>query len=42
MATAGHRREERKVVTMLFVDLVDFTSRAERMDVEDVRGMLEP
>jgi class 3 adenylate cyclase/tetratricopeptide (TPR) repeat protein len=42
VATAGQRREERKVITVLFVDLVDFTSRAERMDVEDVRGMLEP
>jgi class 3 adenylate cyclase/tetratricopeptide (TPR) repeat protein len=35
-------REERKVVTVLFADLVDFTSRAERMDPEDVRAMLSP
>jgi class 3 adenylate cyclase/tetratricopeptide (TPR) repeat protein len=27
---------------VLFADLVGFTSRAERMDVEDVRGMLAP
>jgi class 3 adenylate cyclase len=36
------RREERKVVTVLFADLVGFTSRAERMDPEDVRAMLAP
>jgi class 3 adenylate cyclase/tetratricopeptide (TPR) repeat protein len=35
-------REERKVVTVLFADLVGFTSRAEQMDPEDVRGVLEP
>jgi class 3 adenylate cyclase/tetratricopeptide (TPR) repeat protein len=33
-------REERKFVTVLFADLVGFTSRAERMDPEDVRAML--
>ena len=36
------RREERKIVTILFADLVGFTSRAERMDPEDVRAMLTP
>jgi class 3 adenylate cyclase len=35
-------REERKVVTVLFADVVGFTSRAERMDPEDVRAMLSP
>jgi class 3 adenylate cyclase/tetratricopeptide (TPR) repeat protein len=35
-------REERKVLTVLFADLVDFTSRSERMDPEDVRAMLTP
>jgi class 3 adenylate cyclase/tetratricopeptide (TPR) repeat protein len=30
------------VITVLFADLVGFTSRAERMDVEDVRAMLAP
>jgi class 3 adenylate cyclase/tetratricopeptide (TPR) repeat protein len=35
-------REERKVVTVLFADLVGFTSRAEQLDPEDVRGMLSP
>ena len=34
--------EERKVVTVLFADLVGFTSRAEQLDPEDVRGMLSP
>jgi class 3 adenylate cyclase/tetratricopeptide (TPR) repeat protein len=36
------RREERKIITTLFADLVGFTSRAEQMDVEDVRAMLAP
>jgi class 3 adenylate cyclase/tetratricopeptide (TPR) repeat protein len=36
------QREERKIVTVLFADLVGFTSRSERMDVEDVRGTLAP
>jgi class 3 adenylate cyclase len=35
-------REERKVVTVLFADLVGFTSRAEQMDPEDVRALLVP
>jgi hypothetical protein len=30
-------REERKVLTVLFADLVGFTSRSEQMDPEDVR-----
>src|SRR5215470_1147562 len=34
--------EERKVVTVLFADLVGFTSRAEQMDPEDVRALLSP
>ena len=34
--------EERKVVTVLFVDLVGFTARAERLDPEDVRAILSP
>jgi len=36
------RREERKRVSVLFCDLVGFTSRAEQLDVEDVRGLLGP
>ena len=39
---AAPAREERKVVTVLFADLVGFTSRAEQMDPEDVRAVLEP
>jgi class 3 adenylate cyclase/tetratricopeptide (TPR) repeat protein len=35
-------REERKVVTAVFVDLVGSTARAERLDPEDVRAVLEP
>src|SRR6187402_223299 len=34
-------REERKVVTVLFADLVGFTSQAERLDPEDVRAILD-
>src|SRR6266508_6414090 len=41
-APPAPRREERKVVSVLFADLVGFTSRSERLDVEDVRGTLEP
>jgi len=33
-------RQERKVVTVLFCDLVGFTSQAESMDPEDVAAML--
>ena len=39
---APERRDERKVVTILFADLVGFTSRAELLDVEDVRAILAP
>jgi class 3 adenylate cyclase/tetratricopeptide (TPR) repeat protein len=35
-------RQERKVVTVLFADLVGFTARAEQMDPEDVVGLLGP
>src|SRR5579864_5724547 len=35
-------KEERKVVTILFTDLVGFTSRAEELDPEDVRATLTP
>jgi class 3 adenylate cyclase len=33
-------REERKVVTVLFADLVGFTGRAEQLDPEDERARL--
>src|SRR6267154_2943577 len=35
-------RRERKVVTVLFADLVDFTSQAEALDPEDVEAILRP
>ena len=35
-------REERKVVTVVFADLVGSTERAERLDPEDVRAILAP
>jgi class 3 adenylate cyclase/tetratricopeptide (TPR) repeat protein len=35
-------RDERKVVTVLFSDLVGFTARVERMDPEDVRAFVAP
>ena len=34
--------EERKVVSILFVDLVGFTDRSDRADPEDVRALLRP
>src|SRR5689334_22077690 len=34
--------EERKTVTVVFVDLVGFTAQAERLDPEDVRDVLSP
>jgi class 3 adenylate cyclase len=42
LVVAEPRREERKVVTVLFADLVGFTSRAEQLDPEDVRAVLAP
>src|SRR5437588_10080707 len=41
-AAASGPREERKVVTVLFCDLVGFTQRAEQLDPEDVRAVLAP
>src|SRR2546423_13183576 len=34
--------QERKVVTVLFADLVSFTQRAEQLDPEDVAAILRP
>jgi class 3 adenylate cyclase/tetratricopeptide (TPR) repeat protein len=39
---AASTREERKVITVLFADLVGFTSRSEQLDPEDVRATLTP
>ena len=41
-ATLPPTREERKVVTVLFCDLVGFTTAAEQLDPEDVRAVLGP
>jgi class 3 adenylate cyclase/tetratricopeptide (TPR) repeat protein len=38
---AGAAREERKLVSVLFVDLVGFTARSDRADPEDVREVLQ-
>jgi class 3 adenylate cyclase/tetratricopeptide (TPR) repeat protein len=35
-------RTERKIVTVLFCDLVGFTARSDRADPEDVRAILQP
>ena len=42
MPALSERRQERKVVTVLFCDLVGFTARAEEMDPEDVAALLGP
>jgi class 3 adenylate cyclase/tetratricopeptide (TPR) repeat protein len=41
-APATSLQEERKVVTVLFCDLVGFTARAEQLDPEEVRAVLRP
>jgi class 3 adenylate cyclase/tetratricopeptide (TPR) repeat protein len=38
----GAARRERKVVSVLFADLVGFTQRAEQLDPEDVEAILRP
>jgi class 3 adenylate cyclase/tetratricopeptide (TPR) repeat protein len=42
LEVAPQTGEERKVVSVLFVDLVGFTSRSDRADPEDVRATLRP
>ncbi len=42
LEVAAPAGEERKVVSVLFVDLVGFTSRSDRADPEDVRATLRP
>src|SRR3954468_6247279 len=41
-ATPVQPREERRVVSVIFVDLVGFTGEAEKLDPEDVRAVLGP
>lgn len=42
LAEPAPDREERKTVTVLFVDLVGFTATSEHADPEDVRAVLRP
>ncbi len=42
LAEPGRTPEERRVVSIVFVDLVGFTSRSEKLDPEDVRAILTP
>jgi class 3 adenylate cyclase/tetratricopeptide (TPR) repeat protein len=42
LGVAAPPRTERKVVTVLFCDLVGFTARSDRADPEDVRAILQP
>jgi class 3 adenylate cyclase/tetratricopeptide (TPR) repeat protein len=42
VAQAQPSGEERKVVTVLFADLVDSTRHGEQLDPEDLRGLLSP
>ncbi len=42
VAPAGRPTEERRIVSILFVDLVGFTERSDRADPEDVRRTLVP
>ena len=42
LAAEAPAGEERKVVSVLFVDLVGFTGRSDRADPEDVRATLRP
>jgi class 3 adenylate cyclase/tetratricopeptide (TPR) repeat protein len=41
-AGAAGPRDERRIVSVVFVDLVGFTARSERLDPEDVRAFLVP
>src|SRR3954453_14551114 len=41
LAASGAPQEERKLVSVLFVDLVDSTARAAKADPEDVRDVLQ-
>src|SRR5947208_5972200 len=41
-AAAPAGRDERRIVSVVFVDLVGFTARSEALDPEDVRAFLSP
>ncbi|HZU59596.1 MAG TPA: AAA family ATPase [Solirubrobacteraceae bacterium] len=40
-AAPSRSREERRIVSVLFADMAGFTARAERLDPEDVRAILD-
>jgi class 3 adenylate cyclase len=42
LAATSQQPDERRIVTVIFVDLVGFTARAEQLDPEDVRALLTP
>lgn len=42
LAAEAPHREERRIVSVVFVDLVGFTARSEQLDPEDVRAILTP
>jgi class 3 adenylate cyclase/tetratricopeptide (TPR) repeat protein len=42
LTTDSAPRDERRVVTIIFVDLVGFTARADTLDPEEVRALLTP
>src|SRR5579862_644830 len=42
LATEAEPREERRIVSVIFVDVVGFTGRSEQLDPEDVRAILTP
>ena len=42
ISAAAEPRKERRIVSVIFVDLVGFTGTAEKLDPEDVQAVLEP
>ncbi len=42
LGTVQNERRERRVVSVMFVDLVGFTKRSEALDIEDVESLLAP
>ena len=42
LTAAAKPREERRVVSVIFVDLVGFTERSEQLDPEDVKALVAP
>ena len=42
LGTVQNERRERRVVSVMFADLVGFTKRSEALDIEDVESLLAP